>query len=217
MHGSVREQSVTRDALQSALTEIASRLDRDDFAELDQLSTASLRTLNGLMPILSVAVDQVVNVLESRPIDSDPDDTVEVLVGEPSKLVSADESKRRLDARTRRVVRDDELLTSDEMAERLKISSRQTVHNKRQRGDIVGWKTAKRSYVFPAEQIAADGRLVPQLADVQETFGEPLAAWNWLTHPEPALDGQRPLDVLRSGGGPRVMEAAVSFAQGDFL
>lgn len=54
------------------------------------------------------------------------------------------------------------------------------------------------------------------LEPITAHFGNGYAAWVWLTTPLPALDGQKPLQLLRSGEPDRVMVAVQGDLQGDF-
>ena len=77
---------------------------------------------------------------------------VETIAGPGSVAVDAAEAKRRVSARTR----DGEpetLLTSEELAARTGLKTRQSVHDWRKKGRIVGWQNTRRGYVFPAAQL----------------------------------------------------------------
>ena len=108
------------------------------------------------------------------------------------------------------------LLTSDEMAARVGLRTRQSVHDWMKKGRIVGWRGAKRGYVFPAEQF--DDRDTPfeGLERVVGLFGDGYAAWVWLTTRRPSLDGMMPLMLLARGEIDRVAKAAEGDKQGDF-
>ncbi len=129
--------------------------------------------------------------------------------------VGADAARRRLAARTRTGTAE-ELLTADEMARRAGLKTRQSVHDWRKKGRIVGWQGAKRGYVFPAGQLDARGQPPEGLDRVVPLFADGYAAWAWLTTPSPALDGKTPLSRLRRGDADIVAAAARGDAQGDF-
>ena len=111
---------------------------------------------------------------------------------------------------------DEELLTSDQLAARVGLKTRQSVHNWLRQRRVIGWRGAKRQYVFPADQLDERGRPVTGLEPILAHFGDGYAAWVWLTTPLPALDGQKPLQLLRSGERDRVMAAVQGDMQGDF-
>ncbi len=97
------------------------------------------------------------------------------------------------------------LLTSDELAERVGLRTRQSVHDWLKRDRIVGWRGARRGHVFLAAQL--------------EERGRPLdghAAWAWLTTELSSLDGATPLTLLAAGETDRVARAAEGERQGDF-
>jgi hypothetical protein len=111
---------------------------------------------------------------------------------------------------------DEELLTSDQLAARMGLKTRQSVHNWLRQRRVIGWRGAKRQYVFPADQIDERGRPLTGLEPIFAHFGDGYAAWVWLTTPLPALDGQEPLQLLRTGERDRVMVAVQGDMQGDF-
>ena len=130
-------------------------------------------------------------------------------------LVGAEESDERLS--TREVDGAPEtLLTSDELAARAGLKTRQSVHDWLKKGKIVGWRGAKRGYVFPAGQFDERGRPLAGLGIVVGQFDDGYAAWVWLTTPRPSLDGAEPLAVLGRGEIERVAAAARGDRQGDF-
>ena len=80
----------------------------------------------------------------------------------------------------------------------------------------MGWRGAKRGYVFPAGQFDERGRPLAGLGIVVGQFDDGYAAWVWLTTPRPSLDGAEPLAVLGRGEIERVAAAARGDRQGDF-
>ena len=108
------------------------------------------------------------------------------------------------------------LLTSEELAARTGLRTRQRVHDWRRKGRIVGWQNARRGFVFPAEQLDGRNRPLPGLDRVAGMFSHGYAAWVWLTTPRPSLDGAAPLAHLARGEVERLAEAARGHRQGDF-
>jgi len=102
----------------------------------------------------------------------------------------------------------DEFLTSDEIATRLNVKTRQTVHDWRSRGSILGWQGAKRGYVYPARQLDSRGLPLPDVAQVVAIFGDHYSAWEWLTTPHASLNGAEPLRLLREGLADLVLSVA---------
>ena len=140
-------------------------------------------------------------------------ETIE-LVAEPSR--SPEEVGRIVDARTIPYALDEEVLSSNEVAARIGLKSRQSVHDWLRKGKIVGWQTAKRGYMFPARQLDERNRPIEGLGDIVTLFEDAYAAWLWLTTPRNALDGEEPLTVLAKGQRDRVIDAAEGHLQGDF-
>ena len=141
---------------------------------------------------------------------------VETITGEAPHLISAGEGARRLDAITRPGPGED-VLSSDELAARMGFKTRQSVHNQRIKGRIVGWQTVRRGFVFPAGQLDERGRPPMGLERVVPCFADGYSAWMWLKSPHPALDGAAPLDLLKRGHAESVAAAARGDMQGDFM
>ena len=136
------------------------------------------------------------------------------LVAEPTR--SPEAVRRIIEARTTLYEPDEEVLSSNEVAARLGLKSRQSVHDWLRKGKIVGWQTAKRGYMFPARQFDERNRPIEGLGDVVALFGDAYAAWFWLTTPRNTLAGEEPLTVLAKGQRDRVIDAAEGHLQGDF-
>ncbi len=142
--------------------------------------------------------------------------TVEEIGGEPPKHLSPQDARAELDRRTVESSSDG-LLTSEEMAARLGLKGRQSVHNRLRKGVLMGWEGARRGCVLPAGQLDAKGRTVIGLDKLLPLFPDGYAAWVWLTTPSAALDGRMPLDVLKGGRLDPVLSAAAGYVQGDFV
>ena len=140
---------------------------------------------------------------------------VETIAGAEPVRIGAEEAKRRMAARTREGAAE-ALLSSDELAARVGLKTRQSVHDWLKRGRIVGWQGARRGHVFPERQIDERGRPLEGLERVVGMFGDGYAAWVWLTTPRPSLDGEIPLTLLAGGETDRVANAAQGDRQGDF-
>ena len=139
----------------------------------------------------------------------------ETIAGAEPDRVDAGEVERRLAARTREG-RAETLLTSDELAARIGLKTRQSVHDWLKKGKIVGWRGAKRGYVFPAAQFDDRDRPLAGLVRVVRQFDDGYAAWVWLTTGRASLDGAKPLALLAGGEIDRVANAAEGDKQGDF-
>ena len=137
------------------------------------------------------------------------------LVAEPSR--SPEEVRRIVESRTIPYEPDEEVLSSNEVAVRLGLKSRQSVHDWLRKGKIVGWQTARRGYMFPVRQLDERNRPIEGLGEIVALFEDAYAAWFWLTTPRNALDGEEPLTVLARGQRDRVIDAAEGHLQGDFV
>ena len=121
-----------------------------------------------------------------------------------------------VEARTTPYEPEEEVLNSKEVAARLGLKSRQSVHDWLRKGRILGWQTAKRGYVFPVRQFDESNRPIAGLGTVVALFGDAYRAWYWLTTPLNLLEDQEPLALLSSGERESVIEAAEADLQGDF-
>ena len=140
---------------------------------------------------------------------------VETIAGTEPVLVGGGDAAGRMAERTREGT-PVALLTSDELAARVGLKTRQSVHDWLKKGRIVGWRGAKRGYVFPADQFDDRDRPLEGLDRVVELFGDGYAAWAWLTTELASLDGAMPLTLLAGGKVDRVAKAAEGDRQGDF-
>ena len=162
---------------------------------------------------LAVAADVLSVEDASRREGTGP--ATETIAGAEPDRVDAGEVERRLAARTREG-RAEKLLTSDELAARIGLKTRQSVHDWLKKGKIVGWRGAKRGYVFPAAQFDDRDRPLAGLVRVVRQFDDGYAAWVWLTTGRASLDGAKPLALLAGGEIDRVANAAEGDKQGDF-
>ena len=79
-----------------------------------------------------------------------------------------------------------DMLSSDAMAERLGVS-REAIHQKRRRGELLGIEGAKRGVRFPAWQLDADGLPLAALRDLHDALGAPWAVFRFLQQRHPEL------------------------------
>ena len=140
---------------------------------------------------------------------------LETIGGDEPWRVDAEEAAGRLAERTRESA-PETLLTSDELAERVGLKTRQSVHDWLRKGRIVGWRGARRGHVFPAGQLDVRGRPFEGLDRLAGLFDDGYAAWVWLTTELSSLDGATPLTLLAGGEIDRVVKAAEGDRQGDF-
>ena len=114
-----------------------------------------------------------------------------------TRLVGREEAGRRSPTNTPGGPED--LLTSDQLASRVGLRSRGSVHDWLRKGRIIGWSGMKRGFVFPAGQLDGQGRLLEGIEQVAGRFKDGYAAWVWLSTPLPSLGGKRPLSLLEKG------------------
>ncbi|MYA43717.1 MAG: hypothetical protein F4Z31_18480 [Gemmatimonadetes bacterium] len=202
MAGSVEGRMRGRDEIEGMLQDVARCLSPAHVAALIAHPEAVRSALAAAADALATAER------EHRP-------GIEKIAGPALPAVDAAEAQRRISARTRKDA-PETLLTTEELAARIGLKTRQSVHDWRRRGRIVGWQNARRGYVFPAEQLDIRNRPLPGLDRVAAQFVDGYAAWVWLTTPRPSLDGATPLALLARGEVERVAEAARGDRQGDF-
>lgn len=104
------------------------------------------------------------------------------------------------EARKTRLLADDpEMLNAAAFAALLGLS-RQALHEKRKRGEVLGLAQAKRDYWFPEYQIDEHGRILPGLSKVLSAFDkDPWPAHRFLTSPHDGLDGATGREALAAG------------------
>ena len=157
---------------------------------------------------LAVAADMLT-------LDDEAGSGVEVIGRAEPPRVGAEEAARRME-KSSHAGAPETLLTSDELAERVGLKTRQSVHDWLKKGRILGWRGARRGHVFPAGQLDARGRPLEGLDRVAGLFDDGYAAWVWLTTELSSLDGAKPLTLLSGGKIDRVVKAAEGDRQGDF-
>lgn len=68
---------------------------------------------------------------------------------------------------------------------------------------------AKRMKTLTPDQSDRVARMAGAVALAQRVFGEPDVARAWLTTPNPSLDGESPLRLLRTGSGADLVESVL--------
>ena len=152
--------------------------------------------------------------LDAQP-DARPDAAAEAVGDTRGRLVPVAEARRRMAERAGPAI-PEVLLSSDEIALRLGLKTRQSVHDWMRKGQLLGWQGARRGYVFPAGQLDDRDRPLDGLQRIGQLFGDAYAAWVWMTTPRAALDDECPLALLASGDVERAVEIAEGDLQGDF-
>lgn len=178
----------------------------------EQLTPHAIHQLVGHPNVVHSALAVAAGTLKVQQDDEPPE-----MLGKskPAARVSRRAAKRRLAVHTQNSI-EDELLNADDFASRAHLKTRQSVHDWLKKGRIIGWSGAKRGVVFPSTQLDKLGQPPPDLNQVLPFFADHHSAWVWLTTPQPSLDGQIPLALLRAGDSEQVVAAARGDAQGDF-
>lgn len=140
----------------------------------------------------------------------------EVIVGKSYRPMEREDAKRRIKRRTIELVPDEEVLTTDALAARMRLKSSQSIRNRLHRGGLVGWQGAGGAFVYPARQLDERGQPVAGLDQVLALFDDAYSAWFWLTTEKPSCDNEEPLTLLRRGDSDPVIAAARGDMQGDF-
>jgi len=118
--------------------------------------------------------------------------------------------------RAAEILSGEDMLTADEMAERLGVS-RVTVNARRQRHELLGLDGAKRGFRFPDWQVDDDGNAIGVLPRLFEVLGpSPWGVYRFLTQRHNALGGATAKVALQRGQAEKVLDAAESIARGDF-
>jgi hypothetical protein len=106
-----------------------------------------------------------------------------------------------------------DMLGSNEFAALIGVS-REGLHRKRLRHEVLGLEGAKRGYRFPKWQLTREG-LLPGLPEVFARLdGNPWAVIRFLRQHHPELGGQTALQALRAGKVAQVLGAAENAGRG---
>lgn len=96
-------------------------------------------------------------------------------------------------------------------------ATRETVHQKRRRHEVLALQGPKRGYRFPVWQIGSDGDLLPELPRLFQALGpHPWAVYRFLIQRHAELDGITGLEALQSGRLDEVMQVAEAIGAGSF-
>ena len=146
------------------------------------------------------------------------DVAVEAVREQPAdELDSAlNEARARGATRAAEILNRPDMLTADEFAAAIG-ASRETIHQKRKRREVLGLEGAKRGVRFPEWQLSAEGRLLPELPRLFMALGgHPWAVYRFLLQRHPELDGTTALDALREGRVAAVLATAENVGEGVF-
>lgn len=138
----------------------------------------------------------------------------EETAGDRERAFAAARARGRI--RAAEILDRDDMLSADEMAQRLGIS-RVTVNARRLRHELLGLEGSRRGFRFPGWQVDDDGTPIEVLPRLFELLGPaPWGVYRFLTERQDVLNGATALEVWRRGEGDRVIDAAESVARGEF-
>ena len=146
-------------------------------------------------------------VIDSQAVEPDEDALFE------AAMVRA---KERGASQVGDVLRGDDMLTADAFAAMIG-ATRETVHKKRHRHEVLGLEGPKRGVRFPNWQVNESGELLPGLPQLFEALGgHPWTVYRFMLQNHPELDGRRGLDALREGKVESAIGAAKAIGEGSF-
>ena len=153
----------------------------------------------------------------------EPDAAPRIAVEELEPAVARDEldialsaAKRRGAARVADILKGPDMLTADAFAEEIG-ATRETVHKKRRRHEVLGLEGPKRGVRFPKWQLNRSGELLVGLPLLFEALGEhPWAVYRFLLQGHPELEGATGLEALKAGRIEEVIGVAGSVGAGAF-
>jgi len=154
----------------------------------------------------------------------EPDATApRIAVEELEPAVARDEldialnaAKKRGAARVADILNGPDMLTADAFAEEIG-ATRETVHKKRRRHEVLGLEGPKRGVRFPKWQLNRSGELLVGLPLLFEALGDhPWAVYRFLLQAHPELDGATGLEALKAGRIEEAIGVAGSVGAGAF-
>jgi hypothetical protein len=126
-------------------------------------------------------------------------------------------AKTRGAARVADILNSKDMLTADAFAEEIG-ATRETVHKKRRRHEVLGLEGPKRGVRFPKWQLSQSGELLPSLPLLFQTLGgHPWAVYRFLLQGHAELGGRSALDALRRGRIEDVIAVAETISSGAFV
>ncbi|MBR1040709.1 hypothetical protein JQ593_18055 [Bradyrhizobium viridifuturi] len=156
--------------------------------------------------------------VEVDPATASPRIAVEEVMADPSDDLDAAlaAARRRGSARATEILNSPDMLSADAFADEIG-ATRETVHKKRRRHEVLGLEGPKRGVRFPKWQVSASGELIPGLPQLFEALGgHPWSVYRFLLEEHGELAGRTGLEALRAGQVADVLAAAESVGRGAF-
>lgn len=110
-----------------------------------------------------------------------------------------------------KILAGDDMASADDFAALLGIT-RQSLHGKLDKHQVLGLEGAKRGVRFPTWQIGADGKPFPALPALHEALGNPWAVYRFLKQFHPELDCTG-LEALQRGRDDAALDVARNLDQ----
>ncbi len=125
-------------------------------------------------------------------------------------------ARQRGSARVSEILNGADMLSADAFADEIG-ATRETVHKKRRRHEVLGLEGPKRGVRFPKWQLSDSGELIPSLPQLFDVLGDhPWGIYRFLLEEHGELDGSTGLQALRAGRIADVIVAAESIGKGAF-
>ena len=125
-------------------------------------------------------------------------------------------ARQRGSARVAEILNGTDMLSADAFADEIG-ATRETVHKKRRRHEVLGLEGPKRGVRFPKWQVSESGDLIPSLPQLFEALGDrPWTIYRFLLEEHGELDGRTGLEALRAGRIADVMATAETIGRGGF-
>ena len=141
----------------------------------------------------------------------------EVTAAPPDQLdVALAAARQRGSVRVAQILNSPDMLSADAFANEIG-ATRETVHKKRRRHEVLGLEGPKRGVRFPKWQVSGSGELIPSLPQLFEALGDhPWSVYRFLLEEHSELAGRTGLEALRAGQVADVLAAAESAGRGAF-
>ncbi len=224
--GKPRRRVVSLGLPQKGATETAKEVVKISKSKVVKRIVAGKSATKGVMSGLTRAVRWVAR--NGKPVQMtviiEPDATApRIAVEELAPSAARDEldialsaAKTRGAARVADILNGADMLTADAFAEEIG-ATRETVHKKRRRREVLGLEGPKRGVRFPKWQLNRSGELLVGLPQLFEALGDhPWTVYRFLLQAHPELDGATGLAALRAGRIEEVIGVAGSVGAGAF-